>query len=81
MEAENTLSGSDRGLIQGRDLGARKVTAVEMEGRVLNLRSVLELQLMELSHGCEVKRSKGSLWFGLNTCRMPGPFTGKKTRT
>lgn len=40
--------------------------AVAMEGRVLNLRSILELQPMELSDGCGVKRNKGGLWFGLH---------------
>lgn len=32
-------------------------------GEVLNLRSILELHLMELSDGFEIKRNKRGLWF------------------
>lgn len=30
---------------------------------------------MDLSDGCEVKRNKGRLWFGLNNYQMMGLFT------
>lgn len=51
------------------------VPAVEMEGKVENLRRIFESQLMELSDDCEGKRNKGSLWFGLKNCWMMGPST------
>lgn len=57
-----------------------KIMAVEVEGKVLNLTYVLELQLMKLSNGCDVKKNKGGLWFGLSDCWMMGPFAEKKTR-
>lgn len=48
------------------------IMAVEMEGKVLNLREIFELQLMELSDDCEGKRNQGRLRFGLSNCRMVG---------
>lgn len=76
MEAGTTLLGNDWVPIQEVIMVAwSNVMAVEMEGKVLNLRDIFELQLMELSDDCEGKRNQGRLWFGLNNCRMMGPFT------
>lgn len=36
-----------------------KIMAVEMEGKGLNLKYTLELQLMALSDVCEVRKKKG----------------------
>ena len=51
------------------------VMAVETEGKVLNLKYIFELQLMDHSDGCEGRRNKGRLWFGLNNCQVMGPCT------
>ena len=78
-EAGTTLLGNYCVLIQRRDHGGLEEDhEVEMEGKVLNLECILELQLMELSDGCEVKRNKGGFWFDLNNCWMLGLFTEKK---
>lgn len=62
MEVGATLLGNYHVLIQGSDCGGLKEDHdVDMEGEVLNLRSILELHLMELSDGFEIKRNKRGL--------------------
>lgn len=57
-----------------------KIMVVEVEGKVLNLIYVLELQLMKFFNGCDVKKNKGGFWFGLSDWWMMGLFAEKKIR-